>query len=82
VILVEGDRIVAVGRDLKIPVDAQVIDLTHATVLPGLIDTHTHLTYHYDTTQNEKPAVTAIYAAENARMTLEAAVRDERRPDC
>jgi imidazolonepropionase-like amidohydrolase len=72
VILIEGDRITAVGRDLKIPKDAQVIDLSHATVLPGLIDTHTHLTYHYDTQRNESTAVTAIYAAENARRTLEA----------
>src|ERR1700693_735953 len=53
VILIEGDRITAVGRDLKIPKGAQVIDLSHATVLPGLIDTHTHLTYHYDTQRNE-----------------------------
>jgi len=71
VILIEGDRITSVGRDLKIPAGARLIDLSGATVLPGLIDTHTHLTYHYDTLQNERPAVTAIYAAENARMTLE-----------
>lgn len=70
VILIDGDRIAAVGRGLKIPAGAEVIDLSRATVLPGLIDTHTHLTYHYDTEQNEKPAVTAIYAAENARLTL------------
>jgi imidazolonepropionase-like amidohydrolase len=72
IILVTGDRIEAVGRGQKIPNDAEIIDLTRATVLPGLIDTHTHLTYHYDTEQNEKAAVTAIYAAENARRTLEA----------
>jgi imidazolonepropionase-like amidohydrolase len=70
VILIDGDRIAAVGRGLKIPAGAEVIDLSRATVLPGLIDTHTHLTYHYDTEQNEKPAVTAIYASENARLTL------------
>ena len=70
VILIDGDRIAAVGRGLKVPAGAEVIDLSRATVLPGLIDTHTHLTYHYDTEQNEKPAVTAIYAAENARLTL------------
>jgi imidazolonepropionase-like amidohydrolase len=72
VILISGDRIDAVGRGLKIPPAAEVIDLSRATVLPGLIDTHTHLTYHYDTEPNEKPAVTAIYAADNARRTLEA----------
>jgi imidazolonepropionase-like amidohydrolase len=47
VIVIEGDRITAVGRGLKIPAGAEVIDLSRATVLPGLIDTHTHLTYHY-----------------------------------
>jgi imidazolonepropionase-like amidohydrolase len=72
VILIEGDRIAAVGAGLKIPDGATVIDLGRATVLPGLIDTHTHLTYHYNTEQNERPAVTGVYAAENARMTLEA----------
>jgi imidazolonepropionase-like amidohydrolase len=72
IILIEGERIIAVGRDLKIPTAAQVIDLSKATVLPGLIDTHTHLTYHYDTQANETPEVTAKYAAENAQLTLEA----------
>jgi len=70
VILIDGDRITAVGRDLKVPAGAEVIDLSRATVLPGLIDTHTHLTYHYDTEQNERPGITAIYSAENARLTL------------
>jgi imidazolonepropionase-like amidohydrolase len=70
VILIEGDRIAAVGRDLKIPAGAEVIDLSRATVLPGLIDTHTHLTYHYDTEQTERSAVTGIYSSENAKATL------------
>ncbi len=72
IILIEGERITAVGRDVKIPAGADVIDLSKATVLPGLIDTHTHLTYHYDTQPNETPDATAKYAAENARLTLEA----------
>ena len=71
-ILIEGERITAVGREVKIPAGADVIDLSQATVLPGLIDAHTHLTYHYDTQPNETPDVTAKYAAENARLTLEA----------
>jgi len=70
VILIEGDRIAAVGRDLKVPAGTQVIELGRATVLPGLIDTHTHLTYHYDTEQNERFAVTGIYSSENAKATL------------
>lgn len=70
VILIEGDRITAAGSGLNIPAGAEVIDLSRSTVLPGLIDTHTHLTYHYDTDQNERAALTAIYSAENARSTL------------
>ena len=42
-IIVEGDRIRDVGRDLKTPSGARVIDLTDQTILPGLIDSHTHL---------------------------------------
>jgi imidazolonepropionase-like amidohydrolase len=44
-ILIEGERIVGVGPAdrMKIPADAEVIDLSHATVLPGLIDAHTHV---------------------------------------
>ncbi len=45
VVLIEGERIVGVGPAdrTKIPPDAEVIDLSHATVLPGLIDAHTHV---------------------------------------
>src|ERR1700736_938523 len=45
VILINGDRIVKVGPAQRVqePADAEVIDLTHATVLPGLIDAHTHV---------------------------------------
>ncbi|MCK5651493.1 MAG: amidohydrolase family protein, partial [Gemmatimonadetes bacterium] len=42
-ILVEGGRITGVGPSLEIPDDALVIDLTDLTVLPGLIDAHTHM---------------------------------------
>lgn len=44
VILVQGERITAVGANAAIPADAKVIDLSRATVLPGLIDLHTHIT--------------------------------------
>jgi imidazolonepropionase-like amidohydrolase len=46
VILIKGDRITDVGGagQLQIPADAAVIDLSQATVLPGLIDGHVHLT--------------------------------------
>ena len=41
-VLIEGDRIVAIGDVEIIPADARVIDLGSATILPGLIDTHVH----------------------------------------
>ena len=44
VILIEGDRITAVGPGLTIPANARVIDLSRSTVLPGFIDCHTHVT--------------------------------------
>ena len=42
-IVVEGDRIARVGSSLTIPEGATVIDLSDRTVLPGLIDSHTHI---------------------------------------
>jgi imidazolonepropionase-like amidohydrolase len=42
VILVGGDRITAVGPAVQIPAGARVIDLSNATVMPGLIDGHVH----------------------------------------
>ncbi|MBI1872755.1 MAG: amidohydrolase family protein [Acidobacteria bacterium] len=43
VILVEGGKITAVGADVRIPDGATTVDLGQATILPGLIDVHTHL---------------------------------------
>ena len=42
-IIVEGDRIKAVGKGLEVPRDAEVTDIAGRTVLPGLIDSHVHL---------------------------------------
>ena len=43
VVLVRGDRITDVGAGLAIPSGAAVIDLSNATVMPGMIDAHVHI---------------------------------------
>src|SRR5580700_3081440 len=43
VVLIKGDRITDVGANLPIPAGAKVVDLSAATVLPGMIDTHVHV---------------------------------------
>lgn len=45
IILVENGRITAIGDDIAVPKDARTIDLSGYTVMPGLIDTHVHLTF-------------------------------------
>ena len=44
-VIIEGDKIVSAGKatQIKIPSNAKVIDLKGHTLLPGFIDTHTHL---------------------------------------
>ena len=79
VIVVEDDRIQKVAPEgtLSIPSGASVIDLTHATVLPGLIDCHTHLGSRADRYNEiyrfkDTPFDKAFAAVVNARKTLEA----------
>ena len=45
-VLVEGNRIRAVGSSVEHPAGAQIIDLGNATIMPGLIDAHVHLFLH------------------------------------
>jgi imidazolonepropionase-like amidohydrolase len=47
VIVVEGERIRDIGANVAIPAGAEVIDLSRQTVLPGLVDTHTHQAMTY-----------------------------------
>ena len=74
-IVIQGDKIASVGADAQIPAGAHVIDLSNATVLPGLIDAHTHLTmnpnFGYSMLANSV-ARQALIGAHNARVTLEA----------
>jgi imidazolonepropionase-like amidohydrolase len=45
IVVVRGEKIEAAGPSVKIPADAEVIDLGDATLSPGFIDAHTHLTF-------------------------------------
>lgn len=69
VILIDGDRIAAVGTNVAIPSGAAVIDLGRATVLPGMIDTHIHL---YDQQNGQSVTARAAVAIGNAARTLNA----------
>src|SRR5215813_6338473 len=75
-ILIENDRIKQVGASSSIttPAGAKVIDLSNMTVLPGLIDCHTHLTSEPGHNGYEGLGVSiprqALYGAKNARVTV------------
>jgi imidazolonepropionase-like amidohydrolase len=82
IILVNGTRIQAVGANVTIPSDAAVVDLSNATVLPGLVDAHTHLCIivqrefdngdYFFTTLIRSDAYRAIEGVANARDMLDA----------
>ena len=81
VVVVEDDRVQRVASgNVPIPPGAEVIDLSHYTGIPGLIDAHTHITYYWDgvTTPRSEPArhpaVVAVLAQDNGLKALEAGV--------
>src|SRR4051794_29509587 len=80
VLVVENGRIAGVGASAAVPPGAEVIELGDATLLPGFIDAHVHLSGEmgpswfkdfYDHLMRF-PAEQAHYAAANARKTLDA----------
>ena len=80
VVIMHGDKIVDAGSNLPIPNDAQLIDLGDATLSPGFMDAHTHLTADYSGNYNERRlqevdlnvSEQAIRATTFARATVEA----------
>jgi imidazolonepropionase-like amidohydrolase len=85
VVLISGDHITAAGSNVTIPAGATVIDLGSKTLLPGLIDMHTHLTGNpedqgYSSVAISVPRAT-LYGARNARITLEAGFTTVRNVD-
>ena len=80
IILIEGDRVKEIGpaADLatRLAAGTRLIDLSRYTVLPGLIDAHTHLTFAPGSTSYRGLGISipreALVGARNARVTLEA----------
>ncbi len=80
IIWIVGDKIKEIGAESQlqsqIPSDATMIDLSQSTVLPGLIDSHTHVTFDVGQTSYRGLHVSipreALIGAKNARLTLEA----------
>jgi imidazolonepropionase-like amidohydrolase len=78
-ILIEGERIASVSAGGSAPAGVELIDLSKATVLPGFVDTHTHVLLNGDITSEDYDAqllkesipYRAILSARNARIALE-----------
>lgn len=76
VVIIEDDKVKAVGAGLAIPSGAEIIDLKTATLLPGLIDCHTHITGqptdYYEDIFRRSPIDYAVIAHLYAKRTLDA----------
>jgi imidazolonepropionase-like amidohydrolase len=80
IVIVQGNKVVDAGSNLPAPTDAQVIDLGDATLSPGFMDGHTHLTLDFSGNYNERRlkevdlnvSEQAILATRYARATVEA----------
>lgn len=86
VVVVRGRHIVAVGASAEIPADSVVIDLGDATLIPGIIDAHTHIAYDYEADWAQGfyegmlrfPVEQSFHAARNAKLALQAGVTSAR----
>jgi len=87
VVVIQGNMITSAGSNVAIPDDAKIIDLGDATLSPGFMDAHTHLTSDYSGNYNERRlrsldgniSQLALEMIPNARATIEAgftSVRD------
>jgi imidazolonepropionase-like amidohydrolase len=80
VIVIDGDRVTSIAS--AAPPGAELIDVGRLTIVPGLVDVHTHMTYYWDRAPGTRPlnqprrpaGVTVVLAADNARKTLETGV--------
>jgi imidazolonepropionase-like amidohydrolase len=79
VVLIQGDKIVDLGANVGVPQDARVIDFGEATLSPGFMDAHTHLTHDYTDYKKERMDQIDLNVSEHAlratlyaRATLEA----------
>lgn len=92
VVVIQGDKIVDAGSGIAIPQGAQVIDLGDATLSPGFMDAHTHVTFdgalgHSETVLHDlqtAPAKKALESLSYLRATVEAGfttVRDVGAPE-
>lgn len=70
VIIIEGNKIKAIGQTLDIPADATVIDLSTATVLPGMLDIHCHILGDPEKVGRGSSADKALRGARNAEKVL------------
>jgi len=79
IILIEKGKIAEVGPSVKIPAGAEIIDLTNAWVMPGLMDGHTHITLDFDMSSGfdmiylrESSAMRALRGLRTAQDILQA----------